>query len=502
VSNLPPPPKPTYGPASVHDADEFLAPSPVPGPVFLRPTLPAVSIVALALVVVGAVLANLAIRSDLATVSSGLSTIVIAAAVTRVQPDRTRLASVLLVAAVVFSIWLSLRASSWLTSLNSLAVAACLLGAAATAHPLRLALSTHTVSVLSHRLFFGRFFGSVVAKAFGPLDTLRSRRFIPVLRGLAIAFLPVIILGALLAEADAVFAQAFNIDMDPSSFFEHFFLTLFTFACIVGLLAVTSESADESFRERRFLGATEALVLLLSIATLYAAFAVVQLVSAMGGADIILEQQGLTSAEYARSGFFQLLWVAGLTLGLLGVVRMIVVERTGGVDNAIRASGALVALLTLIIVAAAIVRLGFYTDSFGQTTLRWYSNAFAWMLGALFLVVAAGHLRQLEARLPIAALAIVALSLFAVNVLNPEARVAHHNLNRSGELVPLDASYLTLLSADAWPELLDHSDRLADAQTFTPEAIDRRCRLAAEHAGYSIFGFNLARHRLDCNQLS
>ena len=36
--------------------------------------------------------------------------------------------------------------------------------------------------------------------------------------------------------------------------------------------------------------------------------------------------------------------------------------------------------LTLVVVHAAIVRLGLYEDAFGQTRLRWYSTAFAWWL--------------------------------------------------------------------------------------------------------------------------
>ncbi len=76
----------------------------------------------------------------------------------------------------------------------------------------------------------------------------------------------------------------------------------------------------------RPIGPTEAGVVLGSIAALYGAYVVTQLVVLTGGAQHVLETADLTRAEYARAGFFQLLWAAGLTLVVLLGLRSVTVR--------------------------------------------------------------------------------------------------------------------------------------------------------------------------------
>jgi len=54
---------------------------------------------------------------------------------------------------------------------------------------------------------------------------------------------------------------------------------------------------------------------------LFTAFVVAQAVTAAGGAATVLETRGLTYAQYARSGFFQLVAVALITLVVLLALR-------------------------------------------------------------------------------------------------------------------------------------------------------------------------------------
>lgn len=145
----------------------------------------------------------------------------------------------------------------------------------------------------------------------------------------------------------------------------------------------------------------------------------------------------------------------------------------------------------------AILRLWLYTDEFGQTMLRWYCTAFAWMLGAAFVALAAGHAPSLERFLPRALLVLVAGTLFAVNAMNPEARVAEHNLSRSDAVEQLDADYLARLSADAWPTLLRNEPLMTSALSeFT--SLRDQCLARDVSNGYGLAGFNLAKQRLDC----
>jgi len=472
---------------------ERIGPPPRP-----RPTLPIISGMQLLWIVAAAFLANVALRTGLGTVASFVAVAIVVGPLLGATFKRSRVSAVFAGAAVLFAAWLPLRASSWLIALNTLAVIAALIAAACTLHPLQLRLDLRTVRTVLSRLLLFRFFGFLLTAAARPLQALRGGRLLPLMRGVALAVLPVVILGALLASADAVFAKQFQTDLNPAGLLGHVVLSAFAFLAIVALIAITSEPIEESFENNKPLGSTEALIVLVSVAALYSGFAIVQLVGAVGNVDDILTAQGLTYAEYARSGFFQLLWVAGLTIVLLGLVRLLVADGNRTIDNAVRVTGALVALLTILIVAVAINRLGLYTDAFGQTTLRWYCTAFAWMLGAVFVVLAIGQSRHCERYIPITVMTIIALTLLSVNIVNPEARVAQHNLERDDPFLKLDADYLTLLSADAWPELINDWDVLQNQPRLSTEDIVWRCLEASEQSGYGPLGFSLAKSTLSC----
>jgi len=413
-----------------------------------KPALPTLSIGQTTGLVVAAVLANLAVRSGVASISSTAAAVLIARQVLKQQIRQSPVALALAAGAIVYSAWLPVRASDGLTALNAAAVASLLLAAPIAAQPMPLGWNTRTLATVIGRSWLALWFGSVLRKALSPLGTGGTQRIAPVLRGLLLAALPVVVLGGLLASADVVFAESVSLDIDSGGVFAHGFLIAFFIAALAGLVAITGERPEEPETEHRPLGAIEAFVLLVSVAGLYAIFAFVQLLSGLGQVDALLAEQNVSYAEYARSGFFQLLWAASLTLILLGLVRLLVKAGSPLVDGLVRLAGASVSLLTILIIASALVRLWLYTDEFGQTTLRWYCTAFAWMLAGVFFIVAVGHHRRFEARLPLALAVIAAASLLAVNVINPEARVAQHNLERTDAVDTLDAEYLTRLSAD------------------------------------------------------
>lgn len=176
-----------------------------------------------------------------------------------------------------------------------------------------------------------------------------------------------------------------------------------------------------------------------------------------GGVDQVLETAGLTRAEYARAGFFQLLWAAGLTLAALLVLDRLR-RREGGA--AFRVFAVVSALLTILVVAVSVNRLLSYVDDFGWTMLRLYTVLFAAWIGLLFLGLAArfAGVRTLEDWYPVFVAVTGLIWLLGVNVLNPEAFVARENLSDPDVA---DASYVVGLSPDATPAILDGLDVLS-----------------------------------------
>jgi hypothetical protein len=122
------------------------------------------------------------------------------------------------------------------------------------------------------------------------------------------------------------------------------------------------------------------------LVALFAAFVTLQITALFGGNDYVLSTANLSYADYARSGFAQLIAVAALTLALIAAaVRYAPPKR-------LRAAllGALAAL-TLVVLASAYKRLHLYEDAFGFTRLRLAADAAILWLGALFLLVLAAR---------------------------------------------------------------------------------------------------------------
>jgi hypothetical protein len=209
------------------------------------------------------------------------------------------------------------------------------------------------------------------------------------------------------------------------------------------------------------LGRTESTVPLLALVTLFAAFVALQLSALYAGHDHVLRTAGLTYAEYAREGFAQLLAAAALTLGVIAAA-----ARWASVSRLLL--GAL-CVLTLVVLASALTRLGLYMDAYGFTRLRLTAEAVILWLGALFaLLLIAGS----RGWLPRATVALTAAAMLAFAISNPDRRIAAENLKRTG---PVDERVLRELSADAAPAL--------------------PCRLVDDVEPDGVVAFNLGRTR-------
>jgi hypothetical protein len=119
--------------------------------------------------------------------------------------------------------------------------------------------------------------------------------------------------------------------------------------------------------------------------------------------------------------------------------------------------------LTIVIVVVALRRLFLYEHVFGWTMLRLFSTVFAcWiaLVFALFAATVAGVARRRAWFLP-AVVFTALLTLFAMNIVNPERLVVEHDVRfAAAHPARIDASYLTSLSDDAVPALVAALPRL------------------------------------------
>lgn len=406
-----------------------------------------------------ALLTDLAVRSGVAGLAGALLVgAVIAGMVASGRLVNPQAAGMVL-ASALFGVWLALRMSPWLLPLDIVATAGMLTMGASLARggsvldlPIPEVL-TRALHALGHGLAAPAFLAA-------PVERHGSAA---VLRGVGLALPLLVVLGLLLASADAVFADFFRWWSPPGTVVQHAVLLGIGAWGMAGLLRVTSAEAGPPPPILPFrVGHVEATVVLGSLVALFAAFAVAQVVTLAGGGRHVITTAGLTYAEYARSGFFQLLAVASITLVALLGLRGVTDLSDPRIRRRFTVLAEVAALLTLVIVAVALRRLGLYEEAFGLTMLRLYSSVFAGWVGVV-VVLAGCALAGLGSGRSWFAAAVAAAGLVALlglNVANPEAVVVRHNVERAVRTEKVDPRYLAELSDDAVPALVDALPRL------------------------------------------
>ena len=361
-------------------------------------------------------------------------------------------------AAALFAAWLSLRASPWLL-VPDIAASLLLLGAAASL-AVRGSLFDVGFAEALGRAFNAGLHGLAGIVFVGrPIVRVRTRLGVmaPVARGILIAIPIAAVLAALLASADPIFASFLHLNIDLSRLSLDVFYVLFGCLVFAGLLRLAAaQPMDRVDGPVWRLGAIEAMVVLSILDAVFAAFAIAQAIGASGSAGDTLRAAGVTYSDYARSGFFQLLWVAGITLVVLILFSRITgfAERSGKVM--FLALAELAIALTLLIVVVAWMRLSLYEGAYGFTMLRLYSHLFAGWVAVIFVLLAAdlGGLFR-GRRWFVGMSALTALSvLLALNLANPEAVVVTLNVDRAAATHKIDAQYFGELSSDATPAIL------------------------------------------------
>ena len=460
----------------------------------------------MALVVTAAIMANLAVQSSVASLLGTLATLGAVGVVllTSSKSDRNQYLTLGLVGLLATNLFL--RTSPWVAAPTILAIGAFLLLAAQSHLP----RAQSFVLVKAGIRWFENLFASIPWLVSPIVESSRKDELQvqSLVRGLATAAVIGTLLVALLAAADSVFASLFG------DFFDGGFLT---HVLLIGVLAIplaslgASASSDKpmvdlEFGVRRF--GIEGFMGLVTINAVLGLWCATQLFVALGHADRILETEGLTRAEYARKGFFELVVVAVIVVLLLSALDRIT-ERTSTRSKQIFIGlGVFGALETIVLVGITYSKLDFYMDAFGLTMLRLSVACFLGWLAVVLLFVAArlaglGGDRGWTAT---ASLVLAALATVGFGWVNPEARVASYNLTShisdTTGTVDLDTRYLTDLSADAQPTVIAHLGQLD--QSRVQEITRQLCAQALRETKY-LFDWNLshslagdAREQLNC----
>lgn len=288
----------------------------------------------------------------------------------------------------------------------------------------------------------------------------RPRFLVPVLASvvLLLVFVP------LLRGADAAFANVVDAvipDLNPDTFVRWGFLFTVAAFAVAGacyLLAAPPLPADDEAPRKRLAHRLEWALPLGVLVLLFASFVAVRLVVLFGGTEYVLKTSGLTAAEYARSGFWQLSAITVLTLLLVAAALRWAPKSSAADRGWQRGLLGVLSVLSLVLVASALSRMWTYQQAYGFTVLRLLVEVCELWIGAIFSLVLASLIPLRTAWLPRAAIGAAAAALLGLAVLDPERFIADRNIDRVSDGKVLDIGYLSGFSADVAPA----ADRLPE----------------------------------------
>lgn len=309
----------------------------------------------------------------------------------------------------------------------------------------------------------------------------KSTVLVKVLIGLILTIPLLIIIVPLLASADDIFRYFINQipplfqDINLGQFIPQF-LIITTVTCLLFSYfwslfyskpkTINGISNLEALSPGKFLDPITVTTLLIVIDALYVFFIAIQFSYLFGSLTDGLPHD-FTFAQYARKGFFELVAVTLINLVLL-IGNMYFIKASGKkLDRAVKILNTILVMSTFIMLLSAHFRMSLYEDAYGFTYLRVLTHAFMGYLFVLFVVSFAKIWRQ---SIPLfksfVVISIVAYTL--LNYINVDKIIVKENIARYTEGKPIDVYYLTTLSYDAIPPLVEFMNTTHDLSLITP----------------------------------
>jgi Domain of unknown function (DUF4153) len=289
------------------------------------------------------------------------------------------------------------------------------------------------------------------------------------------------VLVLLFGSADPVFARYAGtpLRLTPDAWPAHAIEIAIGALALATLLAVPARSLAPAWLDRTaapivapFRTAPERTAILAATTVVFAAFVVVQFAVFFGGRTHVLEEQGLTFAAYARSGFWELLVAAAIAAAAIAATWSAMPRPPSRRDRLtfVLLAVTLIGLVSIVLVSA-FRRLTLYEEAFGFTWPRLLGHLAVLLLAALLGCAIVAVVTGKVGWLPTAAVVVAVVATLALNAMDPERFIAERNLDRAASGAPLDVQELGSLSADAIPAIVAGLPSLRPA---TREALEER----------------------------
>jgi hypothetical protein len=345
----------------------------------------------------------------------------------------------------------------------------------------------------------------------------RSRTALAVVRGVLLAIPVLLVFAVLLSTADAVFSRALHDFGEALGFGRTDILRQVSWIALFGwfgsgvaaqaMRGVPDPSTPVEAQDRPAahpkrqpftLSIIEAGIVLGGVNLMFIVFVLIQFRYFFGG-DANIAVEGLTYAEYARRGFFELVAVAVLTLVLVLALDWVTVRSGACQHRLFRGLALVLVALVGVMMFSASQRMNLYQDAYGYTPLRVYVSVLIPWLALLFGFFVLTLMRARERIFSIGAL-VCAIGFGAhINLMNVEGTIAQRNIDRYRAGEALDGALLWGFSVDAFEPmwaLYRNEDVPGEVRGFAANWLYTRYQvLMQQHqgAGSTIFSAHWAR---------
>ncbi|MEP7060557.1 MAG: DUF4173 domain-containing protein, partial [Actinomycetota bacterium] len=315
---------------------------------------------------------------------------------------------------------------------------------------------------------------------------------------LAVITLPVVAMFVvLLASADAVFAHylaaPFRSLPSVRTLPQHIVMVAactLVLATFLARAATPLEAHPSPPVPRGGLRRSDWVLLLSAVDLLFAGFVAVQFSSFFGSSSRVITHQGLTFAEYARSGFAQLVVAVLLTGALVTAVWFLGEKKRDSHGRTyVMLAGTLV-VLSLIVLASAFRRLIAYEGAFGWTWPRLEVHLTIVFLAVVLVCALIAIVRRNGTWLPSVAIFTAVVMLVGLNVMNPDRFIAERNITRFRATGAIDISELAHMSPDATPLILEAMPALEEPDRLVLQrALGCQEEMLRSHAGAASWNY-------------
>ena len=282
----------------------------------------------------------------------------------------------------------------------------------------------------------------------------KDKKWIPALKGIIYGFIFLSIVVPLLASADMIFQEflerIFTVFRNPFSGEWNYYIFLVVIAMLLfyGLVcSFVSGGLKQKNKVVKKKEPTSALVMTGVIAVTYLIFCGIQIVFLFGGNFLTLPN-GITYANYAHQGFFQLLFVVIINIGMVILCVKKVTEHSG-----LKKLLTIISICTFIMIASAMYRMILYISVYHLTFLRvlviWFLITLTILMsGVVYFIY--HNIFKINKYI----FRTVLICYLVLAFIRPDYIIASYNISQMKTIDSEDACYLlSNLSYDAAPAL-------------------------------------------------